>query len=611
MLGKLIDKDKSTESGSGSGSSAKIDVVKDMMPDKQAKFMVAVKDAQKKSENAANDMQRGGVLAERASAICSALSPGVSAVNWTGYVDSVDSNSDGKGVLKIKLANSVYATTWNNAVSDVMDNTLLEPGSEIFRTASQLEKRDPVVFSGSFFRDNERCIKESSLSLRGKLEDPEFIFKFSSVKYLETPKVSSDNVKAPAPVASAPTQPTPVQAPPVVAAPVEPVPAAVTNYPPVEPKSNDPAVAAVSMDKSAPAVSPQSENKNAAVNGDIEFPSARWSMFDRWVYSDFIPATNVAALYRATGGSKADMQFILGEATGDVDKAMELMQNHPDWSKDDIFAQVKIDAPKHADRHKNLIFNMYENKITVSDGTERLKLVLATIKSCKTEAENLPPSKRPADADAYCKSKILGSNDVANDTKKPAAEANLQPAQSVPSQSINVPSAPATADPIAKEPASPIPQSTPAQTIKASFDCTKTASVQERLICSDSDLAAADLSLSEVYKKALSNASDPSALKAEQRIWVKDVRNTCFEKRCLFDAYSARSRELSQVRSSSVAPPAPVSNTGSVAPQQVTPSAPQQIIINVPNPADMQKALAPMMKGFPGLPGGGDPANSR
>jgi hypothetical protein len=38
-----------------------------------------------------------------------------------------------------------------------------------------------ATFSGSFVPDGENCIRESSMTLNGKLTDPEFIFRFSAI----------------------------------------------------------------------------------------------------------------------------------------------------------------------------------------------------------------------------------------------------------------------------------------------------------------------------------------------------------------------------------------------------------------------------------------------
>ena len=147
----------------------------------QERFLQAVQKAQNGMRAAKNNMQKGALLAERSKAICSILKS-TAVVNWSGIVTTIDSNSDGKGVIEIRIAKDIFVKTWNNALSDIGSDTLLEPGSELFNKAAMLTKGAKVQFSGYFFSDDSTCIQESSLSLNGKLEEPEFIFKFEKIE---------------------------------------------------------------------------------------------------------------------------------------------------------------------------------------------------------------------------------------------------------------------------------------------------------------------------------------------------------------------------------------------------------------------------------------------
>jgi hypothetical protein len=153
------------------------------LPDAEAQFVGIVEKAQEASRSADNDLQKGGVRATREKDICAALnSLGVS--DWVGEVNTLSSNSDGKGVLSIRIAPDVFVRTWNNAVSDVLDNTLIEPSSPLFSKASQMKEGQTIKFSGSFFKSTEEsvgCLSESSLTLDGKLSAPEFVFRFSDL----------------------------------------------------------------------------------------------------------------------------------------------------------------------------------------------------------------------------------------------------------------------------------------------------------------------------------------------------------------------------------------------------------------------------------------------
>jgi hypothetical protein len=170
-----------TAKKSGGQTTAKVAAVP--LPDDQAAFVQIVQTAQKTSGSAENDMQKGGVRANREKQLCASL-PALAVIEWVGDVYEVSSNSDGKGVLTLTVAAGVYVKTWNNDVSDVMHNTLIDPSSALFGQASQLKEGQKVKFSGTFFRESDAsigCLAESSLTLDGKLSEPEFIFKFSDI----------------------------------------------------------------------------------------------------------------------------------------------------------------------------------------------------------------------------------------------------------------------------------------------------------------------------------------------------------------------------------------------------------------------------------------------
>ena len=153
------------------------------IPPDEAEFIAAVQQSQQDARGDANDMQRGGHKATRDKKICELLSS-LAVADWIGNVKTVDSNSDGKGVLAVALVNtnSSTLTTDNNSFSDSLHHTLIEPGTPLFAAASAMKPGQTVRFSGSFIRGTEgECIDEQSLTLNGKLMDPDFTFQFTSV----------------------------------------------------------------------------------------------------------------------------------------------------------------------------------------------------------------------------------------------------------------------------------------------------------------------------------------------------------------------------------------------------------------------------------------------
>jgi hypothetical protein len=145
-------------------------------------------------------MQKGGIKHRRDADICS-LTQSLSVNDWVGTLQTVDANSDGKGVLKIAIAREIAVETWNNEISDGSDNTLIEPGTPLFQAASSMKPGQVVRFSGHFLSGSEgECLKEGSITLSGKLREPEFIFQFSSIS-----SFSLDSPSAAVPLAAMPT----------------------------------------------------------------------------------------------------------------------------------------------------------------------------------------------------------------------------------------------------------------------------------------------------------------------------------------------------------------------------------------------------------------------
>jgi len=82
-----------------------------------------------------------------------------------------------------------------------------------------------------------------------------------------------------------------------------------------------------------------------------------------------------------------------------------------------------------------------------------------------------------------------------------------------------------------------------------SFNCSKATHEIEQLICSDAELAALDVSLTDLYKVVLKNTPKAAQkrLKAEQNGWVKG-RNECWKaddkRACTKGEYEARINDL-------------------------------------------------------------------
>jgi hypothetical protein len=90
-------------------------------------------------------------------------------------------NTEGKGVVAIKIGDDAYVKTWNNSFSDLAHNTLVDTDSAVFRKLSSIKEGDRIKFSDRFFTSKVDCIREASLTLRGSLREPEFIVRFTKI----------------------------------------------------------------------------------------------------------------------------------------------------------------------------------------------------------------------------------------------------------------------------------------------------------------------------------------------------------------------------------------------------------------------------------------------
>jgi hypothetical protein len=164
----------------GGGKSAAPPAPSVPMPSDQAGFTSAVSAARTAYKSAANELAAGGVRNNRQQAICRVVRD-QSASGWIGKISQLSSNGDGKGVLQIEIAPNIHVSTWNNAVSDVGSNTLIDPNSSLFKSLAAMKQGDVVRFSGRFSSSNVDCVREKSLTLAGSMTDPVFTMRFTSV----------------------------------------------------------------------------------------------------------------------------------------------------------------------------------------------------------------------------------------------------------------------------------------------------------------------------------------------------------------------------------------------------------------------------------------------
>lgn len=116
----------------------------------------------------------------------------------------------------------------------------------------------------------------------------------------------------------------------------------------------------------------------------------------------------------------------------------------------------------------------------------------------------------------------------------------------------------------------------------ASFDCAKAAHPAEKAICANTQLAELDVYLSRYYGAAQEGLRDgASCLKADQRNWVKTVRNACGKDvACLKAAHLERLGTLHGIQAGASA----------------------LTVIELPNVPALMAAIPPEVESLPGDP---------
>jgi hypothetical protein len=184
------DKNENASSNNDTGSSNQ--QVQDSVQKDEREFISIVNSFETRYEEASNEFQKSAVRRERAVAFANIISDR-SVQNWIGKISSMETNSDGNGILYVELPGSsrIKVTTWNNSFSDIEDNTLIPHSSFLYNQVANLAQGDVVYFSGRFASGGLDFIKESSMTEASAMTAPEFIFTFTRVG--KQPLVYPDN----------------------------------------------------------------------------------------------------------------------------------------------------------------------------------------------------------------------------------------------------------------------------------------------------------------------------------------------------------------------------------------------------------------------------------
>jgi hypothetical protein len=147
---------------------------KDQPPKSEAAYIAAWQAAQEPYRNADNQLKAAAVYNRMLEEMRKAV-PDNHVTNWTGTVDSMGANSDGDAWIVIAIAPGLTVQTWNNALLDIREHTLIHRDSPLYNTLKDFKPGQKVAFTATLIGLGD--VKE-----KDKVTEPDMIASFTSVE---------------------------------------------------------------------------------------------------------------------------------------------------------------------------------------------------------------------------------------------------------------------------------------------------------------------------------------------------------------------------------------------------------------------------------------------
>lgn len=153
------------------------------LPSDEIAFIEVVERYMTVFESSKNELQQSLAREQRRQALARLLSDRA-IQSWRGTIRQLETNSAGKAILSVAVSESIQIRTWNNAFSDIMSSTLIDMDTPLYAALLDVSLGQEVEVSGSFLPSGSDHLQESSMTIRGSMTKPEFIFKFATVRSL-------------------------------------------------------------------------------------------------------------------------------------------------------------------------------------------------------------------------------------------------------------------------------------------------------------------------------------------------------------------------------------------------------------------------------------------
>ncbi len=183
-LSALIGRDgpKSNSSqATGSAGSVKGSQTVPSTPEQQKRFLAETAAFSERFSTASNELQQSTLRDERRESIKQVLGEQREVVGWIGTIKRLETNSEGRAILAVRLSENTDLVTWNNALLDLSDGTLIDKGTPLFDSLRNMSVGDKVTVTGTFLSSDVDWVRERSITIRGSMMNPEFLFRFHTV----------------------------------------------------------------------------------------------------------------------------------------------------------------------------------------------------------------------------------------------------------------------------------------------------------------------------------------------------------------------------------------------------------------------------------------------
>lgn len=134
-------------------------------------------------EDASTDLKGAKAIKDRNKELCRVT--GGTFAKWEGEITKIGANGDGHAYISVQIEDSIRLATWNNAFSDIGDETLIKEGTKLWDKLLEMEEGQRVAITGKLIPDDGSCVKTSNMTEVFGATDPDFLARFTNVSVIK------------------------------------------------------------------------------------------------------------------------------------------------------------------------------------------------------------------------------------------------------------------------------------------------------------------------------------------------------------------------------------------------------------------------------------------